>query len=348
MKISYCMIPAGPMSGLLDAIAAADRLGLHALYTVDESWWYDARTILTVAALRTRRVRLGPDVTHLVHHPVQTAQFLASLDNVSGGRAEAVISTGSQDLLEQLGVELPRPVSQLAEAYAIIRQLLDTGAIDRFDGDFYHIRGMFSTARPAQEHLPVMMGGMQGPRSFRLAGQVADGLHTAGNYTLGALQYAAAEFRAGAARAGRDGRPLDLAAWINCTISADGREAREAGRYMAAYYLPAVTARQLDQNGIDPDRVKPVIDAVNAHDIAGAARLLPEDAARAQSVSGTPEEAADQIAATFLAAGFTHLVFGLVGPDTVKALTGTSPGGIPPVPDQLELIMRRLVPRLPG
>lgn len=348
VKISYCMIPAGPLDGLLGAMDAADRLGFHGLYTVDEPWWHDARTMMTIAALRTRQVRIGPDVTHLVHNPVQTAQFLASLDTVSGGRAEAVISTGSQDMLDQLGLDLDRPLSQLGEAHAIIRQLLDTGAIDRFDGEFYRIHGMFLTARPVQAHLPVGMGGMGGPRSFHLAGKVADGLHHAGSYTLDALQYAAAEFRAAADWAGRDTQSLDLAAWINCTVSEDGHRAREAGRYMAAYYLPATPTRQLERNGIDPDRAKPVIDAVNSGDIAGAARLLPEDIAAAQSASGTPEEVAEQIAATFLAAGFKHLVFGLVSEDTVKALTGTNPGGISPVADQLELIARRLIPRLPG
>jgi 5,10-methylenetetrahydromethanopterin reductase len=348
MKISYCMIPAGPRPGLLDAVDAAERLGFHGVYTVVEPWWRDAMTMMTLAAERTERVRIGPNVTHLMYHPVLTAQFLATLDELSGGRAEAVLSTGSRDALEQLGLHLEHPVRQLREAHAIIRQVLDTGAIRRFDGEFYRIHGMFLTVRPEQEHLPVMMGGMAGPLTFRLAGQVADGLHHAGSYTLGALQYAAGEFRAAAESAGRDSRPLDLAAWINCSISADGREARQAGRYMAAYYLPATPPAQLERNGIDPDRAKPVIDAVNAGDVAGAARLLPADIAMAQSVSGTPEEAAEQIAATFLEAGYNHLVFGLVSGDTVKALTGTGPGGIPPVAEQIELIASRLIPRLPG
>jgi 5,10-methylenetetrahydromethanopterin reductase len=355
MKVSVCMIPAGPLDGLLDAIDAADQLGLHGLYTVDEPWWRGAYEMLTIAALRTRRVRgdqpglrLGPDVTHLMREPVFVAQSLATLDELSGGRVEAALSTGSLDLVAQLGRHLDHPIGRLREAHAIIRQLLDTGALDRFDGTFYNIHNMFLTTRAIQDHLPVMLGGMRGPRSFRLAGEVSDGLHHAGAYKLGALQYAADEFRAGAKRAGRDPKSLDLAAWVGGIISESSEEARRASLYMTAFYLPATPAEQLERHGIDPDRVKPVLDAVNARDIAGAARLVPPDIAAAQSVSGTPEEAAEQIAEEFAPAGFTHLVFGLVSGDTVKALTGTDPGGIPSVAEQIELIARRLIPRLPG
>jgi hypothetical protein len=41
---------------------------------------------------------------------------------------------------------LDHPIGPLREAYAIIRQLLDTGTISRFDGAFYNIRNMFLTA----------------------------------------------------------------------------------------------------------------------------------------------------------------------------------------------------------
>jgi 5,10-methylenetetrahydromethanopterin reductase len=346
MKVSYCMIPAGPLDDVLAAVDAADASGFHGVYTVDEPWWRSAREMLTLAAVRTRRVRLGPDVTHLVHNPVFTAQALATLDGLSGGRAEAVISTGSPDMLGQLGITLDRPVARLREAHAIIRALLDTGEAGQFDGEFYQVRDMFLTARPRQDHLPVMLGGMAGPLSFRLAGEVADGLHHAGSYSLPALGYVAGEFARGAQRAHRNPGHLDLAAWIGGVVAADGDAARRAARFMTAFYLPATPAAVLARHGIDPAEVKPVTDAVAAGDIAGAAALLPPEIAAAQCVAGTPEECAARIGETFAPAGFTHLVFGLAGGPAIRALTGTDPGGVPPAAEQVDLIARRLVPAL--
>src|SRR5512139_2931545 len=51
---------------------------------------------LTVAALNTSRIRLGPLVTNpLTRHPVVTASAISSVDELSGGRA--LLGLGSGD-----------------------------------------------------------------------------------------------------------------------------------------------------------------------------------------------------------------------------------------------------------
>lgn len=57
--------------------------------------WRDVWSHLTVAALHTNRLRLGPGVTNpLTRHPVTTASAVLTLDDVSDGRAELVVGTG--------------------------------------------------------------------------------------------------------------------------------------------------------------------------------------------------------------------------------------------------------------
>lgn len=346
MKFSYCMIPAGDMDDLDAAMITADRLGFDTLTTTDEIWEHDPYGMLTAAAGLTSRIRLSLDVTHVVlRHPALIAQALATLDTRSKGRASAAISIGSTDMVDLFGVPRDHPVARVREAHTIIRQLLDTGTSD-FAGDFYRTDRVSTTARPEQEHLPVYCGGMNGPLSFRLAGEVSDGLHEAGAYSLPALQYAAGEFRTAAQAAGRDWRKLDLGGWIGGVIAEDSAAARSAAQFMTAFYMPANPPGLLRRHDIDPADVQPVIDLVNAGDIAGAARRCPPEIAAALTVAGTPEQCAEQIQATFLQAGFNHLIFGLVDGPTVKALTGTDPGGMPPVTEQLTLIARRLIPRL--
>ena len=55
---------------------------------------------LTVAALETERVQIGPSVTNpLTRHPAVMASAIASLHELSGGRAFLGIGTGDSAIL---------------------------------------------------------------------------------------------------------------------------------------------------------------------------------------------------------------------------------------------------------
>ena len=56
----------------------------------------------------------------------------ATLDELSGGRAEVVFGIGNIAMLEQYGVEWrgTRPIARLREAHQVMRTVLDEGAID--------------------------------------------------------------------------------------------------------------------------------------------------------------------------------------------------------------------------
>ena len=77
--------------------AEAEAHGFHWLGVADsQSVFRELYVALTVAALHTKRMRLGPLVTNpLTRHPVVTASAISSVDEVSGGRA--VLGLGSGD-----------------------------------------------------------------------------------------------------------------------------------------------------------------------------------------------------------------------------------------------------------
>src|SRR5215210_1029435 len=205
MKVSLQLIPEQPAEELVAAAEAADELGFYACYSADEIYHKDAWLLLAAAAGRTERIRLGPCVAPLyMRDPTYVAQLAATLDELSVGRAEVVLGIGNLAMLEQYGIEWrgSRPIGRLREAHRVIRTLLDDGSID-FQGDFFGYAGVSTAARPVQERVPVKIGAMGGPRSMELAGEIADGLHTACAYSAEALGYAVDHFRAGAELAGR-------------------------------------------------------------------------------------------------------------------------------------------------
>src|ERR1700733_11272349 len=229
------MLPEQPVSELLDSIQIADELGYYACYCADEIYHKDAWLLLAAAARTTKQVRLCPCVSPiLMRDPTYVAQLAATLDELSNGRAEIVFGIGNIAMLEQYGVDWrrTRPIARLREAHQVMRTLLDEGSID-FDGDFYSYSGISTMARPVQEHLPLKIGAMGGPKSMELAGEIADGLHTACAYSPRALGYAVEHFRAGVERAGRGPDGLDLGDSLLRAIAPDAEVARRAGRILA-------------------------------------------------------------------------------------------------------------------
>src|SRR5689334_25127861 len=106
MLLSLQLLPEQPASELLDSIALADRLGYHACYSADEIYHKDGWLLFAAAAQRTERIRLEPCVAPIyMREPTYVAQLAATLDELSGGRAEVVFGLGNIATLEQCGVE---------------------------------------------------------------------------------------------------------------------------------------------------------------------------------------------------------------------------------------------------
>ena len=251
-------------------------MGFDACYSADEIYHKDMWTLFGAAAARTRRIRLGPEVTHVIlRDPTMIAQQAATLDELTGGRAEIVYSLGNLAMLEQYHVEWrgTKPLARLREAFHVMRTFLDEGAID-FEGDFYRYTGLFTAARPVQARLPLKIGAMRGPGSFRLAGEIADGVHVACAHSEEALRFAADSVREGAVRGNRAlADDFDFCASILGAIALDGSAAREAARVASAFYISSMPPELVERHGIPYDEVRPVVEAFGRGDVDTALGL---------------------------------------------------------------------------
>jgi 5,10-methylenetetrahydromethanopterin reductase len=195
-----------------------------------------------------------------------------------------------------------------------------------------------------QERVPLKIGAMRGPKSFELAGEIADGMHQALAYSREAMQYATDHVRIGAERAGRDWRELDLGAWMISSISENGQAAREAARVVAAFYLPSMPREQIERHGIDPDSLQPVLEAFGRGDVESALAATPPELADRLSLSGTPEEWVERIEQDVVPSGFNHLIFAPIDPFIVQAWSGVRVDDVPDQVGQLRLIHERVMP----
>ena len=346
MRFSYCMLPDYPLTDSLASIKLADELGFYGCYAADETWHKDLWLLYAAAASQTEQIRMGPSVSGVVlREPTLIAQAAATLDELTNGRAEVVLGSGNFGLLAQYGIDWSqtKPLSRVKEAAHVIRTLLDDGAIT-FDGEFFNYSGLFTFARPVQERLPVKIGAMRGPKSFEVAGEVSDGCHHALSYTREAYEYAAKHIRVGAERAGKDWTTLDLGAWCVVAVGRDSAAAKQAARSMVGIYASSMPAEQLQRNGVDPDELKPIIDAIGGGDLAKGIELTSAELADRLSISGTPDQVVAKIKSEIEPTGFNHMVCAITDAALVKSFTGMSLDAVATVDEQLRLLHDEVMP----
>jgi alkanesulfonate monooxygenase SsuD/methylene tetrahydromethanopterin reductase-like flavin-dependent oxidoreductase (luciferase family) len=174
-----------PEAAAADAVLAlarrADEAGLDLVSVQDHPYnprFLETWTLLTTIAATTSRVRVFPNVANLpLRPPAMLARQVATLDIVSGGRAELGIGAGAfWGPIEDMGG--PRrtageSIAALREAIAVIRALWTPGRAARVDGTYYSLHG--AKPGPVPVHDAGIWVGSYKERMLRLTGELADG-----------------------------------------------------------------------------------------------------------------------------------------------------------------------------
>jgi 5,10-methylenetetrahydromethanopterin reductase len=318
-RVSVELLPDAPAAEVLNAIRAADESAIDTVFCVDEIYHRDAWGLLAAAARETRRVRLAPGVAHVtLRDPLLVAQQLATLDELSRGRAAAAFSVGNLAMLAQFGRDPAalHPVRRLREAHRAMRSLLDTGAVE-LDGEFFRYHGVSTLARPVARRVPLLLGAMSGPLVLRLAGEIADGVYAACSFSQEALAFLVDNVRAGAA--GRDLAELDLCVSLTAAVADDPDAARRVARLKAAFYLPSMPQALIERHGVPFDEVEPINAAFARGDVADALARTPDELADRFCIAGTPEDVAERITREFLPAGFNHVSLAIADAEIPRA-----------------------------
>src|SRR5215831_9931331 len=131
LRTGLLLLPTYDSGRLADLAALAEDTGYDDLWLADERFFREVYASLTLCALRTRRIRLGPCVTDpYSRHPALTALAIATLDEISNRRAVLGIGAGVSGFRE-LGVDASRSAVAIREAIELIRRLLSGETVTR-------------------------------------------------------------------------------------------------------------------------------------------------------------------------------------------------------------------------
>jgi probable F420-dependent oxidoreductase len=179
---------------------------------------------LATAAALTSRIGLSTAVALPVESdPITLAKQIATLDHLSGGRVTIGAGFGwNTDELADHHVPAGKRRTVLKEYVEAMRALW-TQEEASYDGEFVSFGPSWAYPKPAQAHIPLIIGAGGGPKTFRWIAENADGwMTTPTQQDIGANVEA---LKSAWADAGRPGAPdirvliafrpdpADLAAW---------------------------------------------------------------------------------------------------------------------------------------
>lgn len=282
-------------------LRVAEDAGFSMLTTGDsQSLWADPFVTMAVAAEHTTRPRLGITVSNpMTRHPAVVASSLVALQQLSGGRMVFGLSSGDS-ALRNIGVPAAR-VDEVAEFARAVKGLCA--------GREVTWRGSSLVLRWGSYPTPVWLAA-EGPRTQRLAGQVADGVILSNALDRDVLELARRNVAEGAAEAGR--RAEDVEVW--CMAAMCPAPSEEEGIRRLRFQL-AGTANHVYRFHMDgkavPDAMRPALAELQRRYDSTAhatperaeanARLveelgLVEFLARRSVVAGPPERQVERLA----------------------------------------------------
>ena len=206
MKHSHAIsvVPEAP-ENTIKAARSAEASGFDLLYVGDvQSTHRELWSTLTLIATVTTSIQIGPGVTNpITRHPAVTAGALATVDEISHGRAFLGLGSGDSAVRN---LNLKAGTLGLTEEYArAVRCALVEGKGEWETGEF--------VARRWDRHIPTLFSA-HGPKALRMAGRVADGVISGVGLTPEAVEYAREHVAIGAAEANRDVE--DIKIWYMC------------------------------------------------------------------------------------------------------------------------------------
>jgi 5,10-methylenetetrahydromethanopterin reductase len=204
MQVYLRVSPFAPLNEVVPFIQRVEAAGFDGVGFLDSQMINrDMFVTMALAAAATSHVKLITAVTNPVtRHVSVLANAVTSIDDVAPGRVCLWIGRGFS------AVNLAgRPMATTKELHDSISQLRRLIA-----GEWNAIPGVESHMRSGGKVVPVYLAA-EGPRTIRLAGEVADGLLLAATYEPERWQAARDLVAEGAKAAGRD--PSDVAVCVS-------------------------------------------------------------------------------------------------------------------------------------
>lgn len=326
----FLPVPAMPTDKLLKIAKVNEEAGFDSLWFPDHLLFIppgivpEAWSMLAAAAILTSRALLGTCVSdpHR-YNPAVLAQKVATVDNLSGGRAILGLGAGEAMNLEPFGINWKRPVSKLVEFITLVRKLW-TGEVLNYNGKFWRFKNAFLQITPLKGKVPIYLGA-NSQRTLRLAGELADGwlsIPLPPKLYKQRLTF----IKEGTEKAGRSFDEIDVGIYLYTAVAENAEDAYKQIESMKAQIIPA--PELLIESGYDiglPEDLKSISyfkilpDSEHIEKLLAYNEYIPKEAAIEFSVAGTPNDCIEKLD-KYIKAGARHILLINAGPNPPQTL----------------------------
>ncbi len=267
-----------PIAEIVDTIRVAEELGYGYCMVADEGLMQDVYVAMGAAAGVTDTIRLGVVTNGYTRHPAATAAAMATVNELSKGRAFITLVAGGTMVLHPMGIERKAPLAVVDDTIEVLRALWSGESVE-WEGRRTRLAG--AQLSHGAQSIPIWVAA-RGERILDLAGRKADGL----------VLMAKADLADAIAAAGQNDRDLTLMYLDRLAFTP---EMVEEARAHYAYAILDSPPRVLRNLGIDDATMQRMRDAFESGGAEAMAPLVTAEMVGAYQIAGTPGECRSQL-----------------------------------------------------
>ncbi|WP_308258086.1 LLM class flavin-dependent oxidoreductase [Pseudonocardia lacus] len=250
--------PQSPPEELRGAVRAAEEAGVAELWLWEDCFAEGGMSAAAAALAWSERLMIGVGLFPVpLRNPAVAAMEIATVARLFPGRFLPGIGHGVLDWMGQVGARAASPMGLLREHTAAVHAIL-AGQTVTTSGTYVTLDAV-RLDWPLSRPQPLLVGG-RGPRTLRLAGELADGVILDVDQTPDGVRRQVAEVQQGREAAGRADEPFRVVVYVEVDPGAPDLADRLASR--AAELGGAGATSVVFQTPGDAPDPRPVIDAL--------------------------------------------------------------------------------------
>jgi 5,10-methylenetetrahydromethanopterin reductase len=308
----------GSVRQRLELTVLAERAGFDYAWYPHDTFMHNTWVLTSAAAVHTSKIKLGSVGTNpFTTSPAEIATYIASLDELSDGRAVLGLGLHTHKMVEWTGIDASESITATREATEIIRALLRGEVVDYRGSQFRWTDQCYLRFKPLRAEIPIYICAF-GPEYLALSGAIGDGSLPMITPPESA-SYMVPAIKQGAMAVGRDPDAVDISGCAWLSLSADPAAPTDVLRRMIAYFGWGLEAPALATIGLGPEDFAPIKALIDAGEYERAEALVTDDMCRL-ALAGTPQKVIAQIE-RLAGLGITHVnLGGPLGPDPREAI----------------------------
>lgn len=309
----------GDIHQIVDYAVMAEQAGLDYVWFPHDIFMKSTWVVTSAVAMATSTIRIGSIGTNpYTTDPAEIASYLASLDELSRGRAVIGIGLHTTIMLEWAGVDCQHVLRRTKETIAMVKVLLNGETVECATDEFRWNEQCYLRFKPLSRNVPIYVCAF-GKDYLALSGEIGGGSLPMLTPPASA-EYMVASIKSGLKVRSEKNPDFDIAGCAWLSLSEDGKAAEQKMRMMIAYFGPYLEQSALQTIGLNTFDFDDIRALVKQGEYQRAQQAVTAPMMKL-GLSGTPHQVIGQIE-ELADHGITQISLGgPLGPDVRKAIT---------------------------